>query len=596
MNARIIAFPFQSSVLRVVRLALVALLLLGLLSLPLGTQSGQIARAIVEASNLEALSRLATQRGLTVEDRLPMINSLVVTGRLADLAALSALPGVIRVTPDVQVNKSGNPGPVSTDFPDVVGANLVWARGYFGQDVTVAILDTGTAQLPILMRGVTGHRRLLASVDFVQGEGQGADNEDAPLRDPNGHGTHITGVVANADVGADGEYNGIAPGADLVEVRVLNAQGQGTYTQVLSGIQWVIDHQARFNIRVVNMSLYAPVTSPYFADPLSRAVTALWSRGIVVVVAAGNGGPGPMTIGVPGYNPYAITVGAFTDNYTPADGSDDYLAPFSAAGPTTDGFVKPDLIAPGGHIVSTLLNRSALGQEFPENQINRTYSKLAGTSQATAAVSGVVALMLSAHPELTPNQVKYRLLETAIPNFSPDRTQAAYSIWQQGAGRVSAPDAVLSGPDGAANAGLDIMADLAGTSHYQGPSYYDPASGQFKLLGREDVGPNGYSGWAGGYSGWAGGYSGWAGGYSGWAGGYSGWAGGYSGWAGGYSGWAGGYSGWAGGYSGWAGSYGSSATALQYANLAGVPAGTRSVSNVEDIETEPSRDGQSGGG
>ncbi|MBI3762052.1 MAG: hypothetical protein HY260_09360, partial [Chloroflexi bacterium] len=139
-------------------------------------------------------------------------------------------------------------------------------------------------------------------------------------------------------------------------------------------------------------------------------------------------------------------------------------------------------------------------------------------------------------------------------------------------------------------------ADLAETSHYQGPSYYDPASGQFKLLGREDVGPNGYSGWAGGYSGWAGGYSGWAGGYSGWAGGYSGWAGGYSGWAGGYSGWAGGYSGWAGGYSGWAGSYGSSATALQYANLAGVPAGTRSVSNVEDIETEPSRDGQSGGG
>jgi len=212
---------------------------------------------------------------------------------------------------------------------------------------------------------------------------------------------------------------------------------------------------------------------------------------------------------------------------------------------------------------------------------------------------------------------------TARPQFSEYTGEAAYSIWEQGAGRIWAPDAVFTDVEGEANEGMDLAADLAGENpedHYQGWTIYDPETGEFRFCGDSDddwaggynrwAGDyhdwaggysgwaggttnwsgdfndwisgytgwvNGYNPWAGGYSGWAGGYSGWAGGYSGWAGGYSGWAGGYSGWAGGYSGWAGGYSGWAGGYSGWAGGTGDPDWAAAFANLENVPSETSAV-------------------
>ena len=236
--------------------------------------------------------------------------------------------------------------------------------------------------------------RIVAWIDFV-------DGKKKPV-DPNGHGTHVAGVIANNQIGADGEANGMAPGVDLVAVRVLGENGGGTYENVIKGIQWVVKNQAKYNIRVMNLSLVSPAQSPYWADPLNRAVTAAWASGITVVAAAGNGGPGPMTISVPGNNPYVITAGAFTDAYTPMVFDDDYLAPFSAAGPTLDGFTKPDVLAPGAHMVSTMSNSSYVARNHQANRVGSDYFSMAGTSQASATVSGVAALVISAHPESDP--------------------------------------------------------------------------------------------------------------------------------------------------------------------------------------------------
>jgi serine protease AprX len=146
---------------------------------------------------------------------------------------------------------------------------------------------------------------------------------------------------------------------------------------------------------------------------------------------------------------------------------------------------------------------------------------MAGTSQASAVVSGLAALTLAQNPELTPDQVKYRLMVTAFPWIDVDTTYALYSLWQQGAGRVNAPDAVFAEVDGYANPGMDIWADLADDGeHYEGYTYFDEASGEFRLRGE-------YSDWAGGYGAWAGDYGPWTGGYGAWAGGYGAWAGGY---------------------------------------------------------------------
>lgn len=123
----------------------------------------------------------------------------------------------------------------------------------------------------------------------------------------------------------------------------------------------------------MNLSLHTLVQSPYWADPLNQAVMRAWAEGVTVVVAAGNDGPGPMTITAPGNVPYVIMVGAFTDQYTPADWDDDYITPFSASGPTLDNFVKPDVVAPGDHIVSTMAPKSYIARNHQTNQIDGNY-------------------------------------------------------------------------------------------------------------------------------------------------------------------------------------------------------------------------------
>ena len=481
-------------------------------------QPGMQQSVIVQSQSADLAAALVEKHGGQVTSRLEIIDGVGAQLSAGALIALRAEPGITRVTENAQTEltefafdkPSKNP---STDFPDVSGADLAWEQGALGQGIGVAVIDTGIDDKhPGFKKGINGKKRdmVVAWKDFV-------DGKKKPV-DPNGHGTHIAGIIANAEKGADGEFNGMAPAVNLIGVRVLDKTGAGDYEKVIQGIQWVLENKDRYNIRVMNLSLHSLVQSPYWADPLDQAVMRAWAEGITVVVAAGNNGPNAMTVAVPGNTPYVITVGAFTDNYTPADWNDDYLADFSAAGPTLDGFVKPDLLAPGAHITSTMMPGSYIARTHDHNWRDGKYFSMAGTSQAAGVVSGAVAQMLSVQPELTPDQVKYRLMVTSLPWINTEQTDVLYSVWQQGAGRLNAYDAAFATDiQGTANNGLDITADLNGTQHFEGFSYFDEATGTFRLHGFEAE-TGGYGSWAGGYGSWAGGYGSWAGGYGVWAG------------------------------------------------------------------------------
>lgn len=541
--------------------------LIGIPGSSIGSTTTQSSSYIIQGKSIDVVVELVEKYEGTVTSRLEIINGVAANLTPSAVAHLLAEPMITAVTPNMIVKtvdkgeqyaaEMAKGGDVpATDYPDVVGADLAWSEGVIGKGITVAVVDTGLAKHPGTTLDVDGKQgRILGWASFV-------GKCRKPPCDENGHGSHIGGVIANTEIGADNEWNGVAPGVNLVGVQVLGKKGDGSYETVIQGIQWVLQNKDKYNIRIMNISLVSPVQSPYWADPLNQAVMQAWANGIVVVVAAGNDGPDPMSIGVPGNNPYVITVGAFTDNFTPNDWSDDYITPFSSAGPTLDGFVKPDVVAPGAHIVSTMMNDSYLKKQHQAHKVGKNYFEMAGTSQAAAVVSGIAALMLSKNPTLTPNEVKYRLMQSAFPWIDQATGQALYSMWQQGSGRVNTPDAVLADIQGEANQGLDIAMDLSGAQHYEGYTYYDDTTGQFRLKGDFNEWTNGFGVWAGdyiarpgGFGVWAGDFGTWAGGFGVWAGGFGVWAGGFGVWAGGFGVWAGGFGVWAGGFGVWAGGY-----------------------------------------
>jgi serine protease AprX len=249
-----------------------------------------------------------------------------------------------------------------------------------------------------------------------------------------GHGTHVAGIMAGDGVNSTGPqytktFRGIAPNVNLVNLRVLDANGRGTDSGVIAAIQTAIQLKSKYNIRVINLSLGHPVFESYTVDPLCQAVEAAYRAGIVVVVAAGNegrnnaqGNEGYGTIGVPANDPYVITVGAMRSMGT-STRADDLIATYSSKRPTAiDHVVKPDLVAPGNRQVSLSSWGTSLELNYSSNvvpinyyrsgdnsTVSSTYYIMSGTSMAAPVVSGSVALLLQAHPGLTPDQVKARL-------------------------------------------------------------------------------------------------------------------------------------------------------------------------------------------
>src|SRR5579884_3640620 len=349
----------------------------------------------------------------------------------AAIGALANNPNVKYVSPNRTIS-----GKMEFAEP-TTNANIALQYGYDGTGVGVAIVDSGISTSNDL--STNGMSRIVYSTSFVPG--------DATTADAYGHGTHVAGIVAGNGANSSGNnaiytFRGIAPNARLINLRALDANGQGTDAAVISAIDQAIALKTQYNMRVLNLSLGRPVIESYTLDPLCQAVERAWQAGIVVTVAAGNDGrdnsqgtSGYGTITSPGIDPYVITVGAMNDERTVARG-DDLMTTYSSKGPTMlDHIVKPDLVAPGNGIISVLAPGSAISSLFPNNVVpisyyknvgnnlvSSTYFRLNGTSVAAPMVSGAAALLIQKDPTLTPDTVKARLMKTATKNFPASST------------------------------------------------------------------------------------------------------------------------------------------------------------------------------
>ena len=316
-----------------------------------------------------------------IQRELKLMPSLAVELPYCSLEELARLRFVKKIWHDAPVSIR-----LDTAVPAVSGLK-VQELGFTGKGVVIAVLDTGIHPHPDL---IIPDNRIEAWRDLV--------NQKENPYDDNGHGTHVAGIIAGNGWSSRGRYKGIAPEASLVGIKVLDEEGQGSVSGVLAGIEWCLDNLANLKIKVINLSFGTTAQESYHFDPLCRATTVAWKKGIAVCIAAGNEGPGQQTIDSPGINPRVITVGNVDDRRTLA-GNDDLLNQTSGRGPTIDNVIKPDLLAPGTEITSL--------------KITGGYRALTGTSMSTSLVSGAIGLMLQKWPKLTPDQIKYLLVRNA---------------------------------------------------------------------------------------------------------------------------------------------------------------------------------------
>jgi serine protease AprX len=393
---------------------------------------------------------------------LPLVDGAAGLATPAAITALSLVPGVAYIASDAVVHAHADTASVYTQ---AVEADRVRTAGGTGAGVTVAVLDSGITPDPDLTQPTN---RILARANFADALGA--------TDDPGGHGTHVAGTIAGNGTRSAGQFVGIAPGANLVDVRVLDENGNGRDSSVILGIQWALDHRAQYNIRVLNLSLGAPPAATYRVDPIAAAAEIAWMRGLVVVAASGNTAG---QVDSPGIDPYVVTVGATDDNQTAPVG-DDVEAWFSGWGTPPLSTHKPDVVAPGRRIVSVRAPGSSLDRSLPDRVVTAangaTYFRLTGTSMSTAVVSGTVALLLQRQPSLTPDQVKAVLMGTTRPFGQSPAPQGTI-----GAGLIDAYNAVNSGAKGVANRGLR-PADLTASTLY--PALYgQPLRWKDPLLG-----------------------------------------------------------------------------------------------------------------
>ena len=375
---------------------------------------------------------------------------------------------------------------LDTYYPSVTGAALLHSHDITGAGVGVAVLDSGLWEDPDeLALNTRGEPRIRARYDAITGQ------EVDAATDESGHGTHIASVLARsgrATRNADEQpsYKGIAPDAALIAVKAFGESGEAGFLDIVRGIQWVVAQREALGIRILNLSFAARPRWPYWEDPVNQALMRAWDAGIFIVAAAGNEGPEPMSVGSPGNLPYLMTVGAVTDSWTESSRIDDYIPDFSSRGPTPLGHIKPDLVAPGGHMAGITSPGSTLSKEFPEYFLSTGEFVMTGSSQAAAVVSGLAALLLQLEPTLSNNELKCMLKSTAEPAIEPDG-RLSYSPFVQGNGRVSAQRALTIGArECEQQATLNLQADLRGEDHYAGPAIFSE-SGPPSLPGQDQL-------------------------------------------------------------------------------------------------------------
>jgi serine protease AprX len=226
--------------------------------------------------------------------------------------------------------------------------------------------------------------RVLDFQDFVNGK--------TGLYDDNGHGTHLAGIIGGSGGGSNGTYMGVAPGCEFLVLKVLDAMGNGNIETVIQAAEWIKKNRRRYRIRFLNISIgMTNHTKPEEQEELIRAIQGLWAQGICVTAASGNNGPAPSTVTIPGAIPELITVGSLDD--------DDRVLlrgsmnrGYSGRGPTDICVTKPEVFAPGTHIVSC--------------NSHGGYISKSGTSMATAVVTGGLAVLGEVYPEFSPWDLK----------------------------------------------------------------------------------------------------------------------------------------------------------------------------------------------
>ncbi|MCX4237372.1 S8 family serine peptidase [Streptomyces sp. NPDC020707] len=285
-----------------------------------------------------------------------------------------------------------------------IGADKAWAAGYNGKGVKIAVLDTGVdATHPDLKEQVVGEKNFSTSPDAT---------------DKYGHGTHVASIAAGTGAKSAGTYKGVAPGAKLLNGKVLDDDGYGEDSGILAGMDWAAEQGAD----VVNLSLGGGDTPEI--DPLEAQVNKLSKeKGILFAIAAGNDG-GEQTIGSPGSAEAALTVGAVDDT--------DKLADFSSTGPGLDGQIKPDVTAPGVDTTAASAPGSVIAREVGEKPPG--YVTISGTSMATPHVAGAAAILKQQHPEWTYAELKGALTGSA--------KGGKYTPFQQGSGRIQVDQAI----------------------------------------------------------------------------------------------------------------------------------------------------------
>jgi serine protease AprX len=386
-------------------------------------------------------AQLPPQFSRFVQRELPIINGYVMSLPNGLLKQVASHPDIFAVHFDRPIGEHNYLTSLT-----VGGLAVQRTLGLTGAGIGVAVIDSGitTWHDDLTNRSTTlypyGNQRVAAFVDYVNGRPTPYDDD--------GHGTHVAGTIAGNGYDSNGQKAGIAPDASLVSLKVLDANGHGTISNIIAAFGWIVAHKSAYNIRVVNLSVGANITESYRTDPLTLAAKAAADAGVVVVVAAGNAGKNALGqpqwggIQAPGNAPWVITVGASSTNGTASRG-DDTIASFSSRGPTyIDWAAKPDLVAPGTGTVSLADPTSTFYLTKPNALVaglvstpNRPYISLSGTSMAAPVVTGTVALMLQANPSLTPNAVKAILEYTA-------QTYQGYNGLVQGAGFLNTVGAV----------------------------------------------------------------------------------------------------------------------------------------------------------
>jgi serine protease AprX len=424
-----------------------------LLQLALEQPSTLISVVVQKQVHDQSIEALLTNLGGTILRDLPIINGFSAKLRASAISNLAYADGIRWISLDTPVIKQActgqgciDPARLAAAYPQTISADRVWNRAtpLRGQGVGVAVLDSGVNPQQDLYDDVTWKDRIVASVSYNDGWNQ------TPF-DMYGHGNQVAQIIAGNGSTSNGDYVGIAPRANLINVKISNDLNEGTATtsSLVAGMQWIYDNRAKYNIRVVNISLTDSIVESYNVSVLDAAVEQLWFNGIVVVVAAGNGGAG--SVAAPANDPFVITVGAADDQATSSP-SDDTIPAWSSYGPTIDGFAKPDLVAPGVSLTAPMpVVNSRLAQSYPKNvsvgQNGWLNFTMSGTSVAAPVVAGAVALLLQDEPRLTPDQVKYRLMVTAKP---------IGSAAQSGAGELNIQRAVDATTTQSANTGTAI--------------------------------------------------------------------------------------------------------------------------------------------